>query len=61
MHVFPIGYGTFTRHIFMKNEFLLEYRGEHISMKEALKREREYPPSCGSYMYFFKFDGKAMW
>ena len=47
------GKGVFTRRAFKKGEFLLEYDGELITKKEALKREKEYPVHLRSFMYFF--------
>jgi|UniRef100_A0AC35F785 histone-lysine N-methyltransferase SETD8 len=43
-----------------KNDFVCEYKGEIISMKEAHKRENQYAldPTIGSYMYFFIWKGR---
>ncbi|XP_071822609.1 uncharacterized protein [Apostichopus japonicus] len=52
-----IGYGVFTSRDFSQKDFLLEYRGELISSEEAVKREKTYPLSKGSFLYFFKDKG----
>ena len=48
-----------TRH-FAKGDFVLQYKGELISRKDALYREEQYKcmPGVGSYMFHFLFDGK---
>ncbi|TKR67641.1 hypothetical protein L596_023761 [Steinernema carpocapsae] len=41
---------------FKRNDFVVEYRGELVSMYTARRREKEYSEdsTIGSYMYFFK-------
>ncbi len=56
-----IGRGVFTTKYFMKGDFLLEYRGDHISSKEASIRDKNYTKADGSFMYFYKVEGKAKW
>ena len=52
------GCGVFTTKDFSKGDFLLEYVGERITRKEALKRETNYKASQGSFLFFF-FDGQG--
>ncbi|CAJ0599529.1 unnamed protein product [Cylicocyclus nassatus] len=45
---------------FMKNEFVIEYKGDMMDYNSAKLREEEYAkdPTIGSYMYFFKYKSK---
>ncbi|XGW15635.1 hypothetical protein V3C99_001242 [Haemonchus contortus] len=45
---------------FVKNEFVIEYKGDIMDYTSAKLREEEYAkdPSIGSYMYFFKYKSK---
>ncbi|ETN78638.1 hypothetical protein RB195_009832 [Necator americanus] len=45
---------------FVKNEFVVEYKGDMMDYNSAKTREEEYAkdPSIGSYMYFFKYKSK---
>ncbi|KAJ1355042.1 hypothetical protein KIN20_012164 [Parelaphostrongylus tenuis] len=45
---------------FVKNEFVIEYKGDIMDYNSAKLREQEYAkdPSIGSYMYFFKYKSK---
>ncbi|KAK6032360.1 SET domain protein [Ostertagia ostertagi] len=45
---------------FVKNEFVIEYKGDMMDYTSAKIREEEYAkdPSIGSYMYFFKYKSK---
>ncbi|WKY00150.1 hypothetical protein Q1695_014761 [Nippostrongylus brasiliensis] len=45
---------------FVKNEFVIEYKGDMMDYASAKIREEEYAkdPSIGSYMYFFKYKSK---
>ncbi|KAJ8049629.1 Histone-lysine N-methyltransferase PR-Set7 [Holothuria leucospilota] len=52
------GYGVYAQKHYFKQEFLLEYPGQLISEKDGEKREKEYPPDKGSFLYFFKDRGK---
>ena len=52
----------FATKYFEKGSFLLEYKGKLILKEEAERREKEYEKRRkGSYMFFFIFEGKAMW
>jgi SET domain-containing protein len=44
-------------------DFICEYQGELISRNEGEKREKEYPLSLGSFMYFFRerMTQRVMW
>ena len=56
------GRGTFATKFYRKGSFLLEYRGEIIDYTEALKREKRYSKSLGSFLFFFKKSGgKTYW
>lgn len=46
---------------FQQGDFLLEYRGELLSLQEGEKREEEYPEDKGSFLFFFQHDGKVKW
>ena len=48
------GHGTFAKEDFSQGQYLLEYKGELIDRKEGEKRERLYPQSVGSFLYFFR-------
>ena len=49
------GNGVFATKDIDKDEFLLEYRGEHIL-------SREYNDSSGGlYPYYYKFNNKSYW
>uniref|UniRef100_A0A336M1X5 [histone H4]-lysine(20) N-methyltransferase n=1 Tax=Culicoides sonorensis TaxID=179676 RepID=A0A336M1X5_CULSO len=54
------GRGVVTLRPFRKNEFVLEYIGELISIAEANRREIKYAKdeSTGCYMYYFKHVGQ---
>lgn len=57
------GRGVVALKSFRKNEFVLEYIGELISMGEANKRELKYAKdeNTGCYMYYFKHSGQQFW
>ena len=44
----------FTKKSFNNGDFLLEYKGELIPHREALRREEMYKDSYGIFLYFFK-------
>ena len=42
--------------------FVMEYVGQLIDEKEALRREKLYShANCGSYMFFFEHNTKTHW
>jgi hypothetical protein len=56
-----IGCGVFATNNFLPEGFLLEYRGELISEKDAEKRIYENP-DCSKFMYLFENSKrKKMW
>ena len=57
------GRGVKTRKVFKKGEYVAEYKGDFISLKEAKRRLKNYEKDAeiGSYMYYFKFEGKSYW
>ena len=56
------GWGVFAQKSFEKGDFLLEYRGEVLSEEMAQKREETHKrEGKGSYMYYFKYNGKNIW
>ena len=55
------GRGVVTTAAFDKDEFICMYSGEFISIKEAVKREKQYSIEEGSYMYYFKYKDKQLW
>ena len=56
-----LGWGVFAKRAFAKGEFLLEYKGELVSEKEACDREAAYPANVGSFLFFFKHGSKSLW
>jgi len=45
-----------------EGQFVMEYVGQLIDEKEALRREALYGTvNCGSYMFFFEHNGKTHW
>ena len=51
----------FTKRPFLKNDFLLEYKGELISYEEGCHREDTYSPDVGNFLFFFKNGCKSLW
>lgn len=60
-HMETKGRGVFATKLFSKGDFIVEYAGDLINLREAKKRETNYAkdPSIGCYMYFFEFKGKS--
>lgn len=56
-----LGWGVFTKRTFTKGEFLLEYKGELVSEKEACVREATYPADVGSFLFFFQHGSRSLW
>ncbi len=56
------GRGVTTIRIFKKGEFVLEYKGELINKKEAMKRDARYSKDerKGSFLFFFKFQEQTL-
>ena len=54
------GRGIFATQDFSKGDFIVEYAGDLINLKEAKEREGEYSMdlSKGCYMYYFKANNK---
>ncbi len=48
---------------FKKDDIVVEYKGELISVSEAKKREEQYDKnaSLGSFMFYFECAGKKCW
>lgn len=44
----------FTTKVFLKGQFLLEYKGELITQDEGFSREEEYDADLGSFLFFLK-------
>lgn len=59
--IYFTGRGVFTTKDFHAGDFLLEYAGELISHRQALKREQEYSETDGSFLYFFRHNNKVLW
>ena len=56
------GRGVVADRPFFNGQFICEYAGELLmDIKEARRREKEYPEEKGSFMFFFQYDGKKMW
>jgi len=58
----PKGRGVYTKRAFEQGEFVLEYAGELVDSDEAKKREQQYSLDSGkgSYMYYFKINGRSL-
>ena len=51
-----------TEGVIEEGEFVMEYVGQLIDEKEALRREQLYSQAnCGSYMFFFEHNGRTHW
>ena len=57
------GRGIFTSRNLFKGEFVVEYSGDLIDVKQAKEREGEYSMDLtkGCYMYYFKANNKQYW
>ena len=57
------GRGVFATKPFGPNEFVVEYKGDIISNKEAKQRESVYSmdPRYGCYMYYFEYKNRKLW
>ena len=57
-----LGYGVIAEKVFMKGDYLMEYKGNFIDSKEAARRELVYEnQDVGCFMYYFKHAGKTVW
>ena len=54
-----LGYGVFTTKALNEGDFVCEYAGELISLKEGEDREISYTDGDGSFIYFLK--NKRLW
>ncbi len=57
------GRGIVAARPFVKGEFVVEYSGELVDMKEAEQREANYArdKTAGCYMYYFEFQNRQLW
>jgi SET domain len=57
------GRGVVTTRNFQRGEFVIEYKGDLISMSEANEREQRYAAddNTGCYMYYFKHNEQQYW
>lgn len=57
------GRGVITKKKILKDDYVAEYRGELLNSASIIrKRNREYDSlEKGSYMYYFKINGKRQW
>ena len=58
-----VGFGVFAEISLKCGDFLLEYKGELIDKKEALRREMLYKAdkNIGNFLYFFRYQNKTLW
>jgi len=56
---FVLGRGVFATKDLEQGEFLVEYRGEHISYGDARKRKKAGEGGC--WMFHFKYKGRKHW
>jgi SET domain-containing protein len=52
------GRGVFAVREICKSEFIVEYKGELVSDKEANEREQQ---TDSVFRYFFRFNNKKLW
>ena len=57
------GRGVVATCCFSRRDFVLEYKGELITMREAKEREEIYSKeeNIGCYMYYFKYNSVHYW
>ena len=57
------GHGVFTESAIKKGEFLVQYKGDLLTVEEADRRHEEYVKSKlrHNYQYFLTWKGKQMW
>ena len=55
------GRGVVAECMFRKGEFICEYSDELVSRVEGEKRKESYKEELGSYLFFFKHEGKDLW
>jgi histone-lysine N-methyltransferase SETD8 len=57
------GRGVFTTKYLSKGDFVVEYSGDLIDVKQAKEREGEYSMdlSKGCYMYYFRANDRQYW
>ena len=46
---------------FQKGDFLCCYKGDLIDKAEGERRRSNYKEEMGSYLFFFKHNGKDLW
>ena len=56
-----MGRGVVAKQSILQDAFVLEYKGELISRKEGLKREKAYGDGPSSYMFYFMFRNRQKW
>ncbi|KAK3908595.1 N-lysine methyltransferase KMT5A, partial [Frankliniella fusca] len=54
------GRGVLATRKFFKNEFVIEYRGQLITRKEGITREKKLPRNTGCYFLYFKHKEKPI-
>ena len=57
------GRGVVATKDFAKGEFVVEYSGDLLDMKEAEQRELKYArdKTAGCYMYYFEHQNRQLW
>ena len=57
------GRGVVATRVFHRGEFVVEYVGELLEIKDAKTREERYAmdASKGCYMYYFTFNDQQYW
>lgn len=59
--VHSVGSGVFCNRQFHAGDFLLEYRGELITMEEGVEREKSNLTRKGNFLYFFDYGNTRKW
>ncbi len=55
------GRGVVADSTFQKGDFLCCYKGELISKAKGERRKSDYKEELGSYLFFFRHNGKDLW
>ncbi|KAJ8263699.1 hypothetical protein COCON_G00161560 [Conger conger] len=60
-HIEGKGRGVFADGSFRKGQFVVEYHGDLLEIRDAKRREEEYgkDPATGCYMYYFQYHNKT--
>lgn len=62
-HIEGKGRGVFADRAFQRGQFVVEYHGELLEIKDAKEKESQYAqdPTTGCYMFYFRYLDKSYW